>query len=359
MGRHFVYDPINGQVDLELDDDGNVLVEYTREPDGRLISECRNGVHRQYHFDPMGNVLALTDDDGNVTDTFGYNFFGEVTERTGTTPTPYQFKGEYGLSRDSETGDYMAQGRPLSPGSGRFLSSQSPGKPLTLDLRQGPINAFVFAQNNPVRSTGIGTGLGEVGRAVVKTFAPRMKIVKASVSCCISGALDVNFLLPPEEEAPSGYIVQEIIVATQARDCDGQPVHVKNGSFHYWEAWSFENIRFRNMVEADDKFNWVADMRKTRGVHQVTGKLVGIIDYELPEDFKPNHIQLVPDRLELPGTYQKPPGWDSLPLTLHNMTLEWDCCCSNCCQMHTDPRWAIDGPQVGKDCPDQIPTWRD
>jgi YD repeat-containing protein len=47
-------------------------------------------VESQFHYDAQGSTLAVTDDDQNVTDTFAYTAFGEVTERTGTTEVPFQ-----------------------------------------------------------------------------------------------------------------------------------------------------------------------------------------------------------------------------------------------------------------------------
>src|SRR5436190_2883681 len=135
MAKIFFEYGLHGEVDREMDENGNVLVEYTREPDGRLISEHRNGVDRFYHFDGAGNTLALTDENGDVTDTFAYNASGEETERTGTTPTPYRYHGEEGYYGDSETGDYHVQRRDLSPKQGRWLSAD----PLFMDL---PVNLF-------------------------------------------------------------------------------------------------------------------------------------------------------------------------------------------------------------------------
>jgi hypothetical protein len=140
MSRTYYHYDLNGEVIEETDENGNTIVEYTREPDGTLISEYRNGVSRQYHFDGDGNTLALTDENGDVTDTFGYNSDGEVTERTGTTPTPYQFHGRDGLYRDSETGEYLENGRPMSPNEGRWLALEYS------DLSQA-FNSYPFPLN--------------------------------------------------------------------------------------------------------------------------------------------------------------------------------------------------------------------
>ena len=59
--------------------------------DGEIISENRNGVERDYLPDPQGNVIALLDNTQTKTDTFTYWPYGELKNRTGSTPTPFQY----------------------------------------------------------------------------------------------------------------------------------------------------------------------------------------------------------------------------------------------------------------------------
>jgi YD repeat-containing protein len=118
---YFFWDPVEDNIVQERDEHGNVTAEYTTEPGlhGNLISQNRGGVESQYHFDPQGSVLALTNDNQEVTDTYAYNAFGEVTERTGNTVNPFQFVGQKGYYRDEESGEYDARMRPLGWRVGR------------------------------------------------------------------------------------------------------------------------------------------------------------------------------------------------------------------------------------------------
>ncbi len=122
---HYVWDPVDDNILRELDENGNIIAEYSHEPGlhGKLISERRGGEYRQYHFDLDGNTVALTDEAANVTDTFAYTAFGEVTERTGTHPTPFQYRGQFGYLRDELTADYLARQREYDPRLGRWLSA--------------------------------------------------------------------------------------------------------------------------------------------------------------------------------------------------------------------------------------------
>ena len=126
---HYFWDPISDNIIQERDETGNVTVEYTTEPGyhGAVISEHRNGQTYYHHHDGQGNLRALTSDQGEVTDTFAYTSNGELTERTGTTPTPFQFGGEHGCYTDQTTGEVMMRRRDYDPAQGRWLSVDPSG----------------------------------------------------------------------------------------------------------------------------------------------------------------------------------------------------------------------------------------
>ncbi len=50
-----------------------------------LIGEEVSGNFKVYHFDYRGSTVAITNANGTVTDTFTYDTYGKLTERTGTT----------------------------------------------------------------------------------------------------------------------------------------------------------------------------------------------------------------------------------------------------------------------------------
>ena len=103
---NFFWDPLSDNILQERDETGAVTAEYTAEPGlyGNIISQNRGGVESQFHYDAQGSTLAVTDDNQNVTDTFAYTAFGEVTERTGTTEVPFQYIGQKGYYTDGLTG---------------------------------------------------------------------------------------------------------------------------------------------------------------------------------------------------------------------------------------------------------------
>ena len=141
----YEWDPISDNIVAEYDENGNVIVEYTTEPGlhGAVISEHRNGQTYYHIHDGQGNTVALTNDQGEVTDTFAYTANGELTERTGDTPTPYQYNGEHGYYTDQQTGELLVRARVLSPLLGRWLS-EDPQEYATPDT-----NLYRYAVNRP------------------------------------------------------------------------------------------------------------------------------------------------------------------------------------------------------------------
>lgn len=49
-----------------------------------LIGEEIDSTFKTYHFDLRGSTVAITDECGNITDTFKYDTYGNVILRTGT-----------------------------------------------------------------------------------------------------------------------------------------------------------------------------------------------------------------------------------------------------------------------------------
>lgn len=124
MATHFFWDPVEDNVVQERDDAGIITAEYATEPYlyGNLISQNRGGIESQYHFDPQGSTLALTNDNQQVTDSYAYSAFGEVTEHTGSTVTPFQYLGQLGYYKDDVTESFLVRRRTLSASYGIWLS---------------------------------------------------------------------------------------------------------------------------------------------------------------------------------------------------------------------------------------------
>ncbi len=103
---------------------GNVTRQYTYGHD--LISQRQilNGQWQAsfYGYDGQGSVRYLTDTNGNVSDTYTFDAFGNLIASTGTTPNDYLYVGE---RHDANLGFYYLRARYMNPQSGRFQTMDS------------------------------------------------------------------------------------------------------------------------------------------------------------------------------------------------------------------------------------------
>ena len=99
-----------------------------------------------YHYDYRGSVIAVTDIDGNITDTLKYDAYGKVSERTGNSSLIFGYNGQYGVLMDPNGLLYMRT-RYYSPDFKRFMSA---------DVIDGSIadstslNLYTYVNGNPI-----------------------------------------------------------------------------------------------------------------------------------------------------------------------------------------------------------------
>ena len=62
-----------------------------------LIGEEKQGCFKTYHFDSRGSTVAITDANGNITDTFAYDTYGNITSHTGTSFVIFGYNGRDGV----------------------------------------------------------------------------------------------------------------------------------------------------------------------------------------------------------------------------------------------------------------------
>ncbi len=127
----------------ETDEEGELLASYGW--GDTLISQTREGKTSTYLYDGQGNVRGLLNEKGNLTDTYAYNAYGELTEKTGETENHYLYTGEY---YDGVSGLYYLRARYMSPETGTFIS---------MDTWQGDLyepvtlHKYLYANANPVK----------------------------------------------------------------------------------------------------------------------------------------------------------------------------------------------------------------
>lgn len=114
-----------------------------------LIGEEKCGEFKTYHFDFRGSTVAITDECGNITDTFKYDTYGKLISRTGNSFVILGYNGRDGVVTDRNGLLYM-RARYYSPDMRRFINA---------DILHGEIsnavtlNRYAYANGNPVSNT--------------------------------------------------------------------------------------------------------------------------------------------------------------------------------------------------------------
>ncbi len=125
---------------------GNVVKQYTY---GLSLLSQRQLINGQwvtsfYVYDGQGHVRFLTDGNGNITDSYEYDSFGNLINQTGNTPNNYLYNGE---QFDADLNLYYNRARYLNADTGRFWSQ---------DIYEGSLanptslHKYLYANANPV-----------------------------------------------------------------------------------------------------------------------------------------------------------------------------------------------------------------
>ena len=108
-----------------------------------LIAQGKGNQASYYHADGLNSVKALTDAAGSTTDTYAYDAFGALANKTGAAGNAYRYTGEY---FDEAIGLQYNRARWYDANVGRFVS---------MDLARGKqrtplsLNKYLYADGNP------------------------------------------------------------------------------------------------------------------------------------------------------------------------------------------------------------------
>jgi len=126
----------------ERDGDDNLMTQYCHGLD--LICQNRSGTVSYYYYDGQHSTRSLTDDIAEVTDTYNYDAFGVLLNRSGATENNFLYTGE---QFDPNVGFYYLRARYYNPEIGRFT---------TVDPWKGSIydpvslHKYLYCGNDPV-----------------------------------------------------------------------------------------------------------------------------------------------------------------------------------------------------------------
>jgi RHS repeat-associated protein len=133
----------NGRsVIAEYDGNNNLLRKYVHGPGGPvcMIEVGANNATYYYHYDALGSIVALSDENGDTVQTYEYSGYGEVAVQDANHPNPYMHAGR---RFETELGLYYNQARYYNPFSGRFLQADPTGY-------VSGMNLYHYCSNDPI-----------------------------------------------------------------------------------------------------------------------------------------------------------------------------------------------------------------
>lgn len=125
-------------------------IYYTYDVDGSLLSINLNGTEYFYVYNILGDVIYLLDGTGNIVVEYSYDAYGNILTKTDNsgislaTKNPYRYRG---YRYDEETNLYYLQSRYYNPEAGRFINADGMLKASNSVLGY---NMFTYTENNPV-----------------------------------------------------------------------------------------------------------------------------------------------------------------------------------------------------------------
>lgn len=118
---------------------------YTRDSTGTLLGERTPSGRYYYAEDANGSVIALTDQNGNLANTYTYDPWGDTTSSTGSAPNSFAFDQGF----QSQAGLYHFGERYYDPGTGSWTQQD----PVTHLDDPNQADLYSFAGDDPLNRT--------------------------------------------------------------------------------------------------------------------------------------------------------------------------------------------------------------
>ncbi|MEJ2754521.1 MAG: RHS repeat-associated core domain-containing protein [Gammaproteobacteria bacterium] len=181
------------QVLVESDGANEVFYAYGDD----LLSQRRSGADYFYHYDGLGSTRALSDATGSITDTYDYETFGTLLNKTGETANDYLFTGE---QYNQGLGQYYLRARYYDQGVGRFTQMDTwmgnNYDPVTLHkylyANVDPVNYVDPTGKFGVGSFSFSSGISltfSLARFTARAGSPIGRAIKATAAFGATGAL--------------------------------------------------------------------------------------------------------------------------------------------------------------------------
>jgi RHS repeat-associated protein len=125
---------------------GRVAIIASQQP-VRGVPACDAGAQRNYRTEDIGSVVALTDENEQITDRYACAPFGLPRGREGATVQPFTYVGGPGVLAEDD-GLYLMRARFYDPDPGRFLG-KDPLEGALMDPHE--LHPYVYGLNVPTR----------------------------------------------------------------------------------------------------------------------------------------------------------------------------------------------------------------
>lgn len=151
-----------------------------------------NWVTSHYGYDGSENVRSLTNSAGVVTDTFDYDAFGNLVERTGTTPNNYLYRGQ---QFDADLGFYYQRARYYEQGRGRFLTRDEFDG---VNTKPQSLHKYLYANADPVNLGDPSGYLSTLEKSLAgsKTIPPAATAAGVTIGQSTTLTLSKRYLAP-------------------------------------------------------------------------------------------------------------------------------------------------------------------
>lgn len=141
--------PISAAIDrlLEIRDSTQAIQQRVVHGLGAILHETASGGYHVLHDDQVGSIIALTDQNGVITDRYNYDPYGQSFGEDGTTFNVFRYGGREGVIDDG-AGLLYARARTYSPTQMRWLQ---PDYFLGCAPWPQTLNSYAYSDGNPLQ----------------------------------------------------------------------------------------------------------------------------------------------------------------------------------------------------------------
>lgn len=175
----FVYEGDSIRLLAEIDTSGKAIREYVYNAEGNLVGMKTNGVWYNYHLNYKGDVVSITDTEGNVSASYTYDTWGNPISKNvrdvNLTHQPIRYASYY---YDEDLELYYLMARYYNPLQAVFLSVD----PLIdSDETVEMANGYSYVTNNPVNRIDPTGSIEQHDKHGGGAAAPRGKITSVNI----------------------------------------------------------------------------------------------------------------------------------------------------------------------------------